>query len=119
MVVGLLRDVFFSARIRETARQLGVPCVIVRDPAALATHAAVATLVVVDMETAGVDTAGAVRALKADPATRAVPVVGYLFDTHDALIAAARAAGCDQVLSRGGLTRKLPDLIAGRKLAPS
>ncbi len=113
MVVGLLSDLFFAARIRETAKQLGVPCVIVRDPAELAGRVADARLVIVDMNLRGADAAAAVRALKADPATRGVRVVGYLFDAHEDLIRAARAAGCDQVLSRGGLTRKLPELIAG------
>src|SRR5215472_18962697 len=109
MVVGLVSDLFFAARIRETAKQLGVACVIVRDPAALATHAAGARLVIVDMNLRGHDAAAAVRALKATSPAR---VVGFLFDDHEDLIRAARAAGCDQVLSRGGLTTKLPDLLA-------
>ena len=111
MVVGLVSDLFFAARIRETAKQLGVECVIVRDPAALAAHAAGARLVIVDMNLRGADAAAVVTALKADPATRAARVVGFLFDSHDELIRAARAAGCDQVVSRGGLTRKLPELL--------
>src|SRR5262249_8459083 len=112
MVVGLLNDLFFGARIRETAKQLGVACVILRDPAELAAQAAGARLIIVDMNLRGADATAAVRALKADPATRAIRVVGYLFDAHDELIRAAREAGCDQVLSRGGLTRKLPELLA-------
>ena len=110
MVLGLVSDLFFGARIRETAKQLGVACVIVRDPAALASHVAGADLVIVDMNLKGHDAAAAVRELKARHAVR---VIGYLFDAHEELIRAARAAGCDQVLSRGGLTKKLPDLLRG------
>ena len=35
MVIGLCSDLFFSARLRETAKALGLACEIVRDPALL------------------------------------------------------------------------------------
>jgi CheY-like chemotaxis protein len=111
MVLGLVTDLFFAARIRETAKQLDVPCTIVADAAALQARAADARLVIVDMNWRAGDAAAAVRALKADARTRDVPVLGYLFDAHEDLIQAARAAGCDRVLSRGGLTKRLPELI--------
>jgi CheY-like chemotaxis protein len=113
MVVALVADLFFGARIRETARQLGVACELVRDPALLVERAAAAParLVIADMSLRAGDPAAAVSALKGDPRTAAIPVVGYLFDAQDELIRTARAAGCDRVLSRGGLTQKLPELI--------
>jgi CheY-like chemotaxis protein len=111
MLVALVADLFFDARIRETARQLDVPCEIVRDPARLPERAAGARLIIVDMSLRHGDPAAAVRALKAAPATRDIPVVGYLYDAQVELIRTARAAGCARVLSRGGLTQKLPDLL--------
>lgn len=111
-----MQDLFFAARIRETATQLGLACELVRHPAELAARAAAARphVIVVDMSARHGDPAAAVRALKADAATRDIPVVGYLFDSHDETIAAARAAGCDKVLSRGGLTQRLPELLRPR-----
>jgi CheY-like chemotaxis protein len=111
MLVALVADLFFGARIRETARQLGVPCEIVKDPAELAARAASARLIIVDMSLRAGDPVAAVRALKADARTRDVKVIGYLFDAQEELIRTARAAGCDRVLSRGGLTQKLPELL--------
>jgi CheY-like chemotaxis protein len=111
MVVALASDLFFGARIRETARQLGVACEIVKDPAALLARAAGAHVIIVDMSLRAGDPFAAVRTLKADQATRAIPIVGYLFDSDEAGIKAARAAGCDKVLSRGGLTQKLADIV--------
>lgn len=115
MLLGLVGDLFFGARIRETAQQLGIDCELVKDPAALLERAAATTprLVIVDMSLRRGDPAAAVRALKADERTRAVTVVGYLFDSDDAAIRAARDAGCDKVLSRGGLTQRLPELLRG------
>jgi len=109
----MVQDLFFGARIRETARQLGLACETVRDPAALVDRAAAAAprIVIVDMSARAGDPAAAVRALRADARTRSLFVVGYLFDAHEDLIREARAAGCDKVLSRGGLTQKLPDLL--------
>jgi CheY-like chemotaxis protein len=111
MVLALAPDLFFGARIRETARQLGVPCEIVKTPAALIELAAGARVIIVDMSLRTGDPAQAVRALKGDPKTQAITIVGYLFDSDEAAIKAARAAGCDKVLSRGGLTQKLADII--------
>jgi len=113
-VYALVTDLFFSARIRETAKQLGTACEMFREPDAMVARVAEAApdLVIVDMNLKTADAAAAVRALKAGAAA-AVPVVGFLFDAHDELIRAARAAGCDKVLSRGGLTAKLPELLRG------
>ena len=120
-IYALVADLFFSARIRETAKQLGVPLEVFRDPAALIDRVAAGPevllranprLVIVDMNLKTGDAAAAVRALKAQPT--AIQVVGFLHDAHDELIRAARAAGCDKVLSRGGLTAKMPELMAPR-----
>ena len=113
MLVALVADLFFGARIRETAKQLALPCTLVRDPAELVERAAApgVRLVIADMSLRAGDPVAAVRALKADPRTAALPEIGYLFDAQDQLIRTARAAGCDRVLSRGGLTQKLPEIL--------
>jgi CheY-like chemotaxis protein len=114
MVLGLLTDLFFSARIRETARQLGLPCEIARDPAALLerARAAAPTAIIIDMNLKGADAAAIVRELRAT--APGLPIVGYLFDAQEDLMLAAEEAGCDRVLSRGQLTRMLPDLLSGK-----
>jgi CheY-like chemotaxis protein len=114
MVLAMVQDLFFTARIHETARQLGLPFEAVRDPALLLERAAATSprLVIVDMSARSGDPAAAVRALRADPRTAGLRVIGYLFDSQDELIRLARAAGCDQVLSRGGLTKKLPEMLS-------
>jgi CheY-like chemotaxis protein len=114
MVIGLLSDLFFSARIRETAKALGLPCEIVRDPAALrdAVRRLAPRVVVADLNLKSGDAVAAIRELRADPETRAVPVIGFLHDVQEELMAAGEAAGCDRVLSKGQLTRLLPELLS-------
>ena len=114
MVIGLLSDLFFSARLRETAKALGLPCEIVRDPAALRERVRTLAprIVIADLNLKSGDAVAAVRELRADPETRAVPIIGFLHDVQEELMAAGEAAGCDRVLSKGQLTRLLPDLLA-------
>ena len=114
MIVGLLQDLFFSARVRETAKQLGLPCEIVKDPATLVDRVREtgARLVICDLNLKAGDAVAAVRALRADPATSGVRVVGFLHDVQEELMLAAEQAGCDQVLSKGQLTRMLPGLLS-------
>jgi CheY-like chemotaxis protein len=116
MVIGLLSDLFFSARVRETAKQLGLPCEIVKDAGQLVERVRQAgpALVIADLNLKTGDPVAAVRALRADPATRAVRVVGFLHDVQEDLMLAAEQAGCDEVLSKGQLTRRLPDLLSGK-----
>jgi CheY-like chemotaxis protein len=117
MVIGLVSDLFFSARVRETAKQLGLPCEILKDPAGLVDRvrqAGAGAVVIADMNLKTGDAVAAVRALRADPATQKVPVIGFLHDVQEELMLAAEQAGCDQVLSKGQLTRRLPDLLGAK-----
>lgn len=116
-VLGLVADLFFSARIRETAKQLGAPCEIVATvaPFLARVREAKPALVLVDMNLRSGDALDAVRALRADPATKELTVVGYLHDIQESEMEAALAAGCSQVLSRGQLSRRLADLISKRE----
>ena len=44
---------------------------------------------------------------------KGVTVIGYVDHTRADVMEAARAAGCDQVLSKGEFARRLPELLAG------
>jgi hypothetical protein len=109
-VVAVVTDLFFVARIRETARLAGVPLDFARTPAEL--EAALATpagLVVVDL-TAGLDHGGVFEGLARAAAGRRPPVLG--FTTH----ALARRtqpwhARCDRVVTKETLTQELPALL--------
>jgi DNA-binding NarL/FixJ family response regulator len=113
-VLALVADLFFSARIRETARQLGVPCEVVKDAPAFVARARELRpdLCIVDMNLKTGDAAAAVRELRA--ASPKLPIVGYLHDVQESLMDDAAVAGCSLVLSRGRLTRRLADLVSGK-----
>jgi hypothetical protein len=106
-VLAVVRDLFFVARIRESARLAGVPLEFARSPEDLA--AALATrprFVLLDL-TGGFDHE---RVFAAVEAAGRPPVVG--FTTH----ALARQtqpwhARCGRVLTKEALTRELPVLL--------
>lgn len=108
-VVAVVRDLFFVARIRETARLVGTPLVFARTPEEIATQLAPEppALVIVDLTTSGWDYAAIFDALAAAPD---VPVLG--FTTH----ALAREtqplhARCRRVVTKETLTQELPGLL--------
>ena len=106
-VIAVVKDLFFVARIRETARLAGVPLAFARSPeeltSALAAHP---RLVLLDL-TAGFDYEKVFAALPAG----ARPQV-LAFTTH----ALAREtqpwhARCDRVVTKETLTQELPELL--------
>jgi len=109
-MLALVRDLLFATKISSTARSLGVPCVVVLDPAKLA--GALATpLLLVDLNLPGaVEAAGEYG--RANPGTR---TVGFVSHTDAATIAAARAAGLTRVMARSAFVEELPSLVESMK----
>jgi DNA-binding NarL/FixJ family response regulator len=54
-----------------------------------------------------------IRALKGAEATKGILVIGYIGHEQEETIAAARAAGCDKVMSKGAFASQLPALLRG------
>ena len=106
VVIAVVRDLFFVARIRETARLAGVPLVFARTAEELTARLAEpARFVLLDL-TAGLDYA----ALFATTEAAGAPVLG--FTTH-ALAGQTQPwhARCRRVVTKETLTRELPALL--------
>jgi len=106
-VVAVVRDLFFVARIRETARLAGVPLVFARTPEELATAlAAPVRFVLLDL-TSTFDYARVFATVEAAGET---PVLGYT--TH---VLARQTqpwhARCARVVTKETLTQELPTLL--------
>ncbi len=111
-IVVLVEDLFFLAKIRETAKALGIT-VVTGDsrvgPAAIAE--ALPQTIILDLNSRGLPAVDWIRALKADPITRPIRIVGFASHVQEQLISAARAAGCDSVMARSAFTQQLPNLL--------
>ena len=105
----MVRDLFFVARIRETARLVGTPLTFARTPEELtaALGGEPPVLVIVDLTVDGWDYEALFAALDRVPAA---PVLGY---TTHALARATQAlhARCRRVVTKETLTQELPALL--------
>ena len=109
-VIAVVKDLFFVARIRETARLAGVPLEFTRSVDELESALTVgARLVLLDL-TGGIDYERVFAAIEATEPARRPPVLA--FTTH----ALARAtqpwhARCARVVTKETLTQELPTLL--------
>ena len=110
----LTTDLATSSKVAGAATRQGVPLAVAMSVEALCDKAAAGTwdLVILDLGVAGLDLLTLVprlRALSNPP--RAILAFGP--HVHEALLAAAREAGCDTVVSRGQFHVQVDRILAG------
>ncbi len=111
-ILAVVDDIFFLAKIQQTARRLGV-AVEAATPDALQDRVASdgPSAILLDLNHHSGRSIEVLQSLKNDPATRAIPVISFLSHVQTDLATAARAAGCDRVLARSAFSRQLPQLL--------
>jgi DNA-binding NtrC family response regulator len=113
-VVALVDDLFFQAKLLETAKQVGVEVRACSTPDALDAEIAKSAprLVVVDLN-AGSEPLKALERLHA--ANAGIPLIGFLSHVQVDLAERARAAGCREVMPRSKFTQNLATILARAK----
>jgi len=105
-------DLLFSSEIASALTRLGYRPVIAQTPmefhGALLKSPAAAILNLVSWR---FDAVAAVQRAKARPATRGIPLLGFCGHADTARQDAARAAGCDRVVTNGMVATQLPALL--------
>jgi DNA-binding NarL/FixJ family response regulator len=113
-VVALIDDLFFQAKVIETAKHLGIDLRICGTPDALLAeigrHAP--GLIIVDLN-ARSEPLGAIERLPAG--AREIPLVAFLSHVQTDLAARARAAGCREVMPRSLFTQNLATILTRAK----
>lgn len=113
-IVALVPDLFFAAKIGETAKQVGAEIEFARSQEDLIQCVrSRPALIVLDLNSEGLDTVAIIERLKADGQARQLPLVGFVRHEMSALISSARKAGCEQVLSRNAFAKHLPEILRG------
>lgn len=103
-------DLFFRARIQETARQLGIsvrPVAPEQLPQTLS-HEKLSVVVLDLNHPAAIEVLGAI---KNNPAISSVPILGFVSHVDKERAQAARAAGCDFVVARSHLSKRLAEVL--------
>lgn len=113
-VVALVDDLFFQAKMLQTAKHLGIELRVCSTGDALIAEAAknLPKLVIIDLN-ARSNPLQAIERLHA--AGQAIPLVAYLSHVQVDLANAARAAGCRDVMPRSQFTRDLAAILAQAK----
>jgi hypothetical protein len=112
-----IEDLFFNAKINETARKLGVKVAFVKNDkdaiAELTSHEDAADrpgLIVFDLNNANVKPLTLIPKLKAK-LKRSTSIIGFLQHIQGDLKAKAVEAGCDVVVPRAAFSQNLPNLL--------
>jgi CheY-like chemotaxis protein len=113
MIIAVLDDLFFSIKIRTAAKSLGTEVYFERAPDQVieSIRSKTPRLVIFDLDSAKMRPMEAIAAMKADPALREVPTLGFVSHVHDDVIARARAAGVDQVMARSAFVDRLGSIL--------
>jgi len=113
-VLALIDDLFFQAKLIETAKQLGIEVRVCGTPDALVAEAAKAApkLLVVDLNARNAPL-DAIERLKS--VARGIPLVAFLSHVQVDLAERARAAGCSEVMPRSQFTRDLATILSRAK----
>ncbi len=108
MIVIAVRDLVFRSRIQAAAERLGIPVRLAPRGAPLpdAVREAGGGTVIADLNEAGL-----LEQVAAARREAGVRVVGFLGHLQADLMDAARAAGVDEVLTRGQLVARLDELL--------
>ena len=112
-ILVLCRDLLFTSKITATAKAVNIPVQIIRDATKLYEQRD-STRLLVDLGQGGYLEAAAEWKKSGDR-----HVSGFVSHTDTAAIAAAKAAGFDQIFSRGTFTANLESILLDRSNAKS
>jgi DNA-binding NarL/FixJ family response regulator len=113
-VLALIDDLFFQAKLIETAKRISVDLRTCTTPDALATEIAkdAPRLIVIDLN-AQSNPLEAIQRVRGNGSE--IPLIGFLSHVQLDLAERARAAGCADVMPRSKFTRDMATILARAK----
>lgn len=119
IAVAILDDLLFTAKIRETARIIGVELTVVRDPSVLH-QGPPPVLLLLDLNARRVDPFAALDVVRArgDDGKHA-KAVAFAAAVDKSLTQRAKDAGVEPILDRSQFTEQLPEILRSVARAPT
>jgi CheY-like chemotaxis protein len=121
MVLCLVDDLIFSIKISTAAKALQAPVFFERsaETALPRIREKQPSLVVFDLNSRKLRPLEIIAQMKADPALKTIRTLGYVSHVQTDLIAAARAAGIDEVLARSAFSDRLGQILSAASTTPA
>lgn len=114
MVLCLVDDLLFSIKISTAAKALAAPIFFERSPgmALDRVREKQPSLVIFDLNSAKMRPLEIIAQMKGDPVLKAIRTLGYVSHVQTDVIAAARAAGIDEVMARSAFSDRLGQILS-------
>ena len=107
-VLAVLTDLFFSVKLSEAAKRNGLGLEFVKEAKDVLEKAkSKPSLIVFDLNYEAVNPLEIIAALKSNPETKGISLIGYLSHLQAELKIQAQEAGCDMVLARSALSQNM------------
>ena len=121
MVLCAVDDLIFSIKIKTAARGVGAVVLFERNPDMVLARVREKqpALVIFDLNSAKMRPLDLIAAMKAEADLQRVRTLGYVSHVQTDLIAAARAAGVDEVLARSAFSDRLGDILTSASARPA
>jgi CheY-like chemotaxis protein len=115
MILCVVDDLMFSVKISAAAKAVQADVAFERAPNEVIARVRreQPSLVIFDLNSSRLKPIDTIKAMKADEQLRATRTLGYVSHVQAETIAAARAAGCDEVLARSAFSEKLGSILTG------
>lgn len=114
-VVAVVDDMFFAAKIRETAQALGIEVQFARniDAAIAKAREASTTLIIADLQAQACDPFALAERLKSDEELKQIPLLGFFSHVQTSLQQRAEQAGYDRIVPRSYFSKNLAQILEG------
>jgi CheY-like chemotaxis protein len=117
-VLAVMSDLFFSVKINDAAKKLGMTAEFVKDKTLALEKAKLnPPLIILDLNCDAADPLDLIARIKADPETAGIPMIGFVSQVQVELKQKAQAAGCDTVVARSVFAQNLPAILDGKAQA--
>jgi PleD family two-component response regulator len=112
IVLAAVADLFFSVKLADAAKRAGMALEFVKEPEVILEKAArKPSLIIFDLNFEGVTPLSVITALKGNPETKGISLIGYVSHVQGELKQRAQEAGCDMVLARSAFSQNLPQIF--------
>jgi PleD family two-component response regulator len=119
MILCVIDDIIFSVKVSTAAKHLGADVYFERSAEMVLPRIREKrpSLVILDLNGTKLRPMEVIAAMKADPELKGIRTLGYVSHVQTDAIAAARAAGVDEVLARSAFSERLGAILASADTA--